>query len=145
MKCIGCNQNYTDNTDLKNHQLSCINYIYKNNYNKNINNNLLICITDIISILNLYKIKSNEIITKDELLPLIKKEYNIRKNCKIIYDKYNQYYIIEYIYNLLLQNNKENYTYNDLINIISELYHTSKFDIYNIIKCYNYHKTNILF
>jgi hypothetical protein len=136
MLCFGCNKLYQSNFDLYNHQLICINYIYKTKYNKNINTNLINCIIDIIYVLNLYKIKTNGIISKDELLILIKVEYKKRKNIINFHDKYNQFYIIEYIYNLLIQNNKENYTFNDLINIISELYHTNKFDIHNIINCF---------
>ena len=138
MNCLGCHISYYNLDEFEIHKLNCIIYIYKIKFNNsNLNNSILINIIDIVTLLKLHKIKINRSITKCDLLLLIHKEYLLRKKINVLYNKYNQFYIVEYIYNLINNNKKENYTLNDLINIISELYHMNKYQILHILNIYS--------
>lgn len=145
MNCSGCNIYYDNLNDLSNHQLHCITYMYNIKYTKPINHELVINIIDIFSLLKLNKLKINTIISKEQLLLIISKEYQIRKKIYTLNNSYNQYNIVEYIYNFIYNNKKQYYLLNDLLNLISELYHLDKNNIYNILNIYsNIRQTFIL-
>jgi hypothetical protein len=137
MNCSGCNIYYDNFDDLSNHQLYCITYIYNNKNTKPINHELLINIIDIISLLKLNKLKINTIIPKEQLLLNITRENQIRKKIHTLNNAYDQYNIVKYIYNFIDNNNKQYYLLNDLLNLISELYHLDKNNVYNILIIYS--------
>jgi hypothetical protein len=141
MNCLGCNSEYINLNELNNHTLNCISYIYKTKYNKDINHNI-INIINIFSLFHLHKYKLENNISKYDLLFRLKKEYIIRQQIFTYYN--NNVYIIEYIYNIIYNNNNELFSINDLIIIISNIFHINKYDIVILLNIYTELRNNIV-
>lgn len=142
MNCLGCNSEYINLNELNNHTLNCISYIYKTKYNKDINHNIIINIINIFSLFHLHKYKLENNISKYDLLFRLKKEYIIRQQIFTYYN--NNVYIIEYIYNIIYNNNNELFSINDLIIIISNIFHINKYDIVILLNIYTELRNNIV-
>jgi hypothetical protein len=142
MNCLGCNSEYINLNELNNHTLNCISYIYKTKYNKDINHNIIINIINIFSLFHLHKYKLENNISKYDLLFRLKKEYIIRQQIFTYYN--NNVYIIEYIYNIIYNNNNELFSINDLIIIISNIFYINKYDIVILLNIYTELRNNIV-
>jgi hypothetical protein len=142
MNCLGCNSEYINLNELNNHNINCISYIYKTKYNKDINHNIIINIINIFSLFHLHKYKLENNISKYDLLFRLKKEYIIRQQIFNYYN--NNVYIIEYIYNIIYNNNNELFSINDLIIIISNIFHINKYDIVILLNIYTELRNNIV-
>lgn len=139
MNCSGCNKDFTNKSKFDYHKKICIYYIYKSRYNTNHSNEIIKNILEMINLFNLHKINTAFIYTKDKLIRRIINEYKIL-NSFIILDNVNnnndEKIKIQYIYNYINYQDKENYKYDDILDIITNIYIIPKNDIIDIINSY---------
>lgn len=139
MNCSGCNKDFTNKSKFDYHKKICIYYIYKSTYNTNHSNEIIKNILEMINLFNLHKINTSFIYTKDKLIRRIINEYKIL-NSFIILDNVNnnndEKIKIQYIYNYINYQDKENYKYDDILDIITNIYIIPKNDIIDIINSY---------
>lgn len=147
-QCLGCNKQFTNNIEYNNHIIICIFYIYNKLYNKSYSNNMNNIISDILEIINIFELDiedSNYIYYKKNILLTLENEYILCNSFRIINNISNENTIIEYIYYLIKTSEKNAYTYKEIINFISELYHISDNEIINIINSYKISYSNFTF
>lgn len=121
--CSGCNKLFKSNKSLKFHNNMC--FYYRFNYN-NIDKDTLKNIIKISNIFKLHKLEINTILYKYFILEQIKLQY-------LLHNKDNNYLNI---YNLFINNNNNEYSYQEIINIISNIFNISNNELLNIIKSY---------
>jgi hypothetical protein len=133
MNCLYCKKKFKQNLEYNNHLKRCIFYLYNSNYSKNISDEVITNVLEIIIILDLHNKPLDYIFNKTNIIETIQLEYII--NNTIILSTYNNQKI-EYLYNYFKYNKLEIYNYKDIIDLISTLYHISYIDVINIINCY---------
>lgn len=145
MKCSSCETEYNEINEYNIHLKVCIYYLYNSKYSKKINNGLIKNIVNIINILNIYNKNIDYIFSKNDIIKNIELEYSINKSFTILdgsIDNTKIEYLYNYLYTYFKKSNIELYNYNDIINIIANLFHISNNDIINIINCYKISYSN---
>lgn len=116
--------------NLEYHNSICIYYIYNTNYNKKISNKEIENIYYIISLFNLHKYKTTDVIDIKLIIKTL-----------LIKNSFNENLLIYKIINYLLNYRIEFLSYNEILSLIEQLTFYSKNDIINIINsykiCYN--------
>lgn len=152
MNCFGCYRDFDNELEFNFHKNICIYYIYKLTYStcplisknntkieyNDISNSLIKNIILMVNILNLCK--NQDKINKKNLL-------NNLYNKVIVNDSLNNKYkisLIKYLYNKINISNNKYYTFDNLINIISDIFNIKIDIILNIISSYKHSKNNLI-
>lgn len=129
--CNTCFKELTSIKSLEFHKLICIYYQYRSKFISNISNNN---IKDIIVLFNSINMKINNTnMSKNKILTNIKLKYTIK-----------QENILLYLYNKILENQLEFYSYTDVLNIIYSITNVQFNDIIDIINTFNKCSKNII-
>lgn len=144
--CRYCSKYFENHIEYYKHTQICIFYIYNSRHDYKLDNNLLIFIIEIINLFNLHNRDRTYKFYKDNILIELSNEFNLINYIKPIdYNNTLEKNNIIYLYNYFKDSNIKLYTYLDIINIISKLYHISNDDIINIINSYKISYNNSTF
>lgn len=128
--CSGCSKSFNTLKSLDFHKLICIYYQYREKYMYNISNEN---IKNVIILFNSINFKiCDKYLSKNIILTNINMKYSIKTNNIIIY-----------LYNTVLNNTLEYYSYVDVLNLISSIIHVQFNDVIDIINTFNKCKKNI--
>ena len=129
--CNTCFKECSSIKSLEFHKSICIYHQYRSKYLSNVSDNNIKNIIVLFNGINLSK--NNKHISKNEILTNIKLKYTIKSNN-----------ILLHLYNIVLQNHLECYSYVDILNVISSITNVQFNDIIDIINTFNKCSNNII-
>ena len=122
--CSGCFKEFKSLESLEFHKSICIYYQYRGKYISNISNENIKNVIILFNSMNLNI--DDQSLSKKNILSNIKIKYSIKSDN-----------IIKYLYNIVLNNTLESYSYIDVLNLISSITYIQFNDIINILNTFN--------